>query len=164
MSPGDEAALCRELVPRVRAFALRRTGNAALAADVAQEVAVLVIEALREGRVEDPSRLSSFVLGVARNVLMALRRGERRRSELIERFGSALEPETRVEDHGVDRAKVDDCFAKLAPRARAVVALTFYADRSAEEIARELGVEPGNVRVIRHRALAQLHACMGGGS
>jgi len=33
--------------------------------------------------------------------------------------------------------------------------------RASEEIARELETTPGNVRVVRHRALAHLRACMG---
>src|SRR6185436_2761559 len=90
MSPHEEETLCRELVPRVRAFALRRTRDAALAADVAQEVTMIVIEALREGRVEDPSRLAAFALGVARNVVTSAQRGERRRSALLEQFAPTL--------------------------------------------------------------------------
>ena len=39
--------------------------------------------------------------------------------------------------------------------------LSFYADKSADEAARELALAPGNVRVIRHRALGKLRACMG---
>jgi RNA polymerase sigma factor (sigma-70 family) len=49
---------------------------------------------------------------------------------------------------------------RLSPRERAVVALTFYAERSTEDIARELATSSGNVRVVRHRALARLHECM----
>jgi RNA polymerase sigma-70 factor, ECF subfamily len=43
-----------------------------------------------------------------------------------------------------------------------VVVLTFFADRSADEVAKELGLAAGNVRVIRHRALAKLRECMSG--
>lgn len=158
----DEAALCRDLVPRVRAWAFRRTRDLALAADIAQEVSMIVVESLREGRIEDPSRIASFALGTAKNVLVAQRRGERRRMALLDRFGPSLEDVATIEEHTVDREKVEECFAKLAPRAQTVLLLTFYADRSADDIATELGVAAGNVRVVRHRALAQLHACMGG--
>jgi RNA polymerase sigma-70 factor, ECF subfamily len=162
VTPSEEEALCRELVPRVRAFALRRTRDVALAADVAQEVAVIVLQALRDQRVQDPARLSAFVLGVARNVITATRRGDRRRSALLEQFGPALvDTVAAVEDHRLDWPKVEACFDQLAPRARAVLALTFFADRSADEIGRELGVAAGNVRVVRHRALTQLQNCVG---
>jgi RNA polymerase sigma-70 factor (ECF subfamily) len=37
---------------------------------------------------------------------------------------------------------------------------TFYAESTAATVASELGVSEGNVRVIRHRALAKLRACV----
>jgi RNA polymerase sigma-70 factor (ECF subfamily) len=40
--------------------------------------------------------------------------------------------------------------------------MTFYAERRTVEIAAQLGLSAGNVRVIRHRALEQLRECMGG--
>jgi DNA-directed RNA polymerase specialized sigma24 family protein len=40
------------------------------------------------------------------------------------------------------------------------VLLTFYAEKTAGEVGRELGVKEGNVRVIRHRAVERLRACM----
>jgi RNA polymerase sigma-70 factor (ECF subfamily) len=43
-----------------------------------------------------------------------------------------------------------------------VVVLAFFADKSSDEVAKELGLSPGNVRVIRHRALGRLRSCMGG--
>jgi len=48
-----------------------------------------------------------------------------------------------------------------AERERTVVLLSFYADKSADDAGRELALAPGNVRVIRHRALGKLRACMG---
>ena len=36
----------------------------------------------------------------------------------------------------------------------------FFADKPADEVARELGLTPGNARVIRHRALMKLRECM----
>ena len=50
---------------------------------------------------------------------------------------------------------------KVHNSGRTVVALSFYGECSGEEVAEELGTTPGNVRVIRHRVLAQLQACMG---
>jgi RNA polymerase sigma-70 factor (ECF subfamily) len=43
-----------------------------------------------------------------------------------------------------------------------VVVLSFFAEQSGDEVAKALAVSTGNVRVIRHRALARLRACMGG--
>ena len=58
--------------------------------------------------------------------------------------------------------KLAGCLETLAERERTVVVLTFFADKSGDEVARELGLTAGNVRVIRHRAIARLRGCMGG--
>jgi RNA polymerase sigma-70 factor (ECF subfamily) len=50
----------------------------------------------------------------------------------------------------------------LPARDRAIVALTFYADHDADEIAAALGMTAGSVRVARHRAVGRLATCMGG--
>jgi DNA-directed RNA polymerase specialized sigma24 family protein len=42
--------------------------------------------------------------------------------------------------------------------------LTFYRDKSAEEIATALAMSIANVRVVRHRAVVALRACMEGAS
>jgi DNA-directed RNA polymerase specialized sigma24 family protein len=39
--------------------------------------------------------------------------------------------------------------------------MTFYDDQAGGDVARFLGVSEANVRVIRHRAIHQLRACMG---
>lgn len=159
-----EGLLCRRLLPRVRAWGLKHVRDEVAAVDLAQQVVIVVLEALRDGRVTELDRLGAFVIGTCKNTLGAQRRGERRRANLLEEFGPALAGTAEQTHRGLDQDRLAHCFERLAPRARAVVALTFYAERSADEIASELGVTPGNVRVSRHRALAQLHDCMGGAS
>ena len=44
-----------------------------------------------------------------------------------------------------------------------VLGVSFYAERTASEVARELSLKEGNVRVIRHRAVERLRACMTAG-
>jgi RNA polymerase sigma-70 factor (ECF subfamily) len=161
--PSAEVALCRRLLPRVRAWGLKHTRDEDTARDLAQQVLVAVIEALRANRVENLDRVTAFVIGTCKHVLGSARRGTRRRADLLERFGPAfadvVEP---PRDHGIDRRRLAGCLSKLAPRARIVLALSFFAERETDEIAAELGVSTGNVRVLRHRALADLQACMEG--
>jgi DNA-directed RNA polymerase sigma subunit (sigma70/sigma32) len=38
--------------------------------------------------------------------------------------------------------------------------MTFFADRTSEQIMDEFELSAANVRVIRHRALGRLRACM----
>ena len=48
------------------------------------------------------------------------------------------------------------CLVKLDLRSRVVVQMCFHDDATAEEIGAHLGTTAGNVRVLRHRAIAQL--------
>jgi RNA polymerase sigma-70 factor, ECF subfamily len=156
-----EAALCRRLYPRVRAYGLRHLRDRAAAADLAQHVLVVVLEALRAGRVEQPERLAAFVMGACRNTASDLRRGEQRRGALLERFGATFVATVEAEIV-VDRERLATCLAHLTARERAIVLLTYFADADGDAIARDLAMTPGNVRVVRHRALAHLHECLGG--
>ncbi len=63
----------------------------------------------------------------------------------------------------VDRIRLEGCLGGLEPRERVVVTMTFAEDRTAEEISEALSLTAGNVRVIRHRALARLRSCVEGG-
>ncbi len=155
-----ERALCQRYARRVRLFGLRHLKDEQLAADLVQQVLLLLIEALRAGRVEDPERLDSFVLSTARHLSWDLRRGERRREQLAERASAGLpegyEPVWRT----YDLRRIEHCAQELDMRERTVVILTFQEDQTAEEIGKQLGVSAGNVRVIRHRALDQLSRCV----
>ena len=61
-----------------------------------------------------------------------------------------------------DLERVAGCMEKLPQRERAVLLMTFYEDKPADEVGAELGLSPGNVRVIRHRGLARLRECVTG--
>jgi RNA polymerase sigma-70 factor (ECF subfamily) len=160
-----EAELCRRFAPRARLFGLRHLRSEAAAVDLAQAVLLRVLEALRAGRLREPERLGAFVLSACRQGVVDAVRAERRRAAARERFAPELAPAPAelpyVAGLGLDLERLRGCVERLAARARTVVALSFYAERSGEEVAEELGTTPGNVRVIRHRALAQLQACMG---
>jgi RNA polymerase sigma-70 factor (ECF subfamily) len=158
-----EAELFRRLSPRVRLYGLRHLRDAAAADDLVQDVMLTTFDGLREGRVREPELLASFVLGTCRRVVAGLRRGAERRRRILERHGRELVP-SAAEGSQLDLAHLARCLAALSERERSVVVLTFYADRRADDIATELGMNGGNVRVVRHRALARLRACVGGES
>jgi RNA polymerase sigma-70 factor (ECF subfamily) len=162
-SAAAEAELAQRFAPRIRLFGLRRLRDSAGAEDLVQEVLMTTLKALRTGRLQQADRLASFVLGTCRMTIANQRRGERRRAQLMVEFGHDLEPvpEPAV-DSMLDRDRLADCLGRLSARDRAIVALTFYAERSADQIARELGTTSGNVRVLRHRALSRLQDCLEG--
>jgi RNA polymerase sigma-70 factor (ECF subfamily) len=155
-----EAELYRRFAPRVRLYGLRHLRDEDAAGDLAQHVLLMTIEKLRQGAVRASDEIASFILGTSRTVVIDLKRRERRREMLREAFlprqvFARPEAETRLD---VDR--LDNCLSQLPDRERTVVFLTFYGERPAAAVAREIGVSEGNVRVIRHRALTRLRQCV----
>ena len=80
------------LGPRIRLYGLKHLRNEAAAADLMQDVLVMVLQKLREGAVREPERLASFVLGTARQMVVDGRRSGRRRSRILEAFPIDLMP------------------------------------------------------------------------
>jgi DNA-directed RNA polymerase specialized sigma24 family protein len=56
---------------------------------------------------------------------------------------------------------VHDALAALAPRARAVVVLRYWADLSVDQVAEVLGCPTGTVKSLNARALDKLRAVLG---
>jgi RNA polymerase sigma-70 factor (ECF subfamily) len=159
-----EAELCRRFWQRARLYGLRHLRGVTEAEDLAQQVMEVTLTALRSGRVDDPELLDRYVLGVCRNVARALRRSGERTAKAAQRL--ALEPAPAVEQppeppwgkQSVEHLTL--CLGGLSQREQRVVQLSFAQWQSSPEIAEQLGVAPGNVRVIRHRALRKLRECM----
>lgn len=159
-----EAELCRRLAPRARLYGLRHLRDAAAADDLAQEVLLLTLERLRAGRVRQPERLASFVLGTCRLVVRNQRRGHRRREALLDRFAAVFPRRTEPDSLLLDRPRLQQCLERLAQRERSILVLTFYAEQPSSEIAARLGLSPDNVRTLRHRAFQRLRDCVQGGA
>lgn len=157
-----EAELFRRFGHRIRLYGRRHLRNDAEADDLVQQVLVVVLERLRAGTVRDPAQLASFVLGTCRLIARGQRGGEVRRQRLLDRYGGdATAPVSAPASAALDVARLRHCLERLTARERTVVVLTFYGDRSGDEIGAELGMTTGNVRVVRHRAVGRLQACMG---
>ena len=154
-----EEALCRRFRPRIRLYGLRHLRDEAAAADLAQDVLAAVVARLRARAVREPDRLASFVLATCRQLAGSAVRIERRREALL-----AAEPLPAPHDpppEPLPRERLVRCLEALASRERAIVLATFYAEQPADDISREHGLSAGNVRVLRHRALRRLRACLG---
>jgi RNA polymerase sigma-70 factor, ECF subfamily len=87
----------------------------------------------------------------------------RRREELLDAFLPRQLFAAPDADIHLDLDRLEACLAQLSERERTVVCLTFYGERPAVAVAKEIGATEGHVRVIRHRALAQLRTCVTSG-
>ena len=156
-----EATLCRRFGRRAQLYGRKHLRDADRAVDLAQAVMLAVIEAARAGRIEDPLRLDRFVLGTCRNVALRMREVDARAQPIdqaaLEAI-AALPPPPALE--AVEIGALFRCLRGLEPRGRSVIELSFNEERSTEEIAVIVETPPGNVRVLRHRALAQLRQCL----
>lgn len=87
ISAGDrnaEQVFVARFQPRVRAMLQARTRNSDYVADLLQDVLIESICALRRGQLREPSKLTPFVLGIARNLLNGHFRGAARQPEPLE--------------------------------------------------------------------------------
>ena len=118
----------------------------------------MTLQKLRAGEVREPERLASFILGTCRQRVIDTRRAGGRREQLLDTFALDLIPEP--EPSHVDSGRLQHCLQRLPERERAVLIMTFYEERPADAVGAELGLTAGNVRVIRHRGIERLRACM----
>ncbi len=150
------------LVPRVRLYGLRHLRDEQSAADLTQQVLLMTIERLRGGKIREPELLASYVLGMCRMVVLDLKRGRWRRERVLRQFANDLPGPGVAAEPRVDTERLTACLERLSERERSVLVLTFHTERTAFEVAQELGLTAANVRVIRHRALVRLRLCMNG--
>lgn len=160
----EESELYRRFAPRVRLYGRRHLRDEGAGDDLAQEVLLLTIERLRSGEVRRPEAIGSFILGCSRMMAQAERRVARRRESLAAQFTQPTATMAWPSTADLDARRVAACLHELAERDRLVVLLTFYADLEAPRIAEDLGLSPGAVRTIRHRAIARLRDCVLGGA
>ena len=166
-APGEaheaESELYRLLAPRARRYGLRHLRDTHAAADLMQHVLALTIEQLRSGRLREPERVLSFVLGACRLTVMDQRRGERRREDLLQRHADAAPLDHAHIAPRLDHLRVADCLERLPERERTVLVMSFYDDQPSDAVGQQLDLSAGNVRVIRHRGIDKLRRCVDAG-
>lgn len=156
-----EAEVCRRFAPRIRLYGLKHLRTEDAAGELMQRVLLAVIEAMRARRIEEPQHFERFVLGTCRNLARRLRASDQRTEPTEPGMLEQLEM-PRLD--AVDAGALLACMRKLEQRALTVLHLTFYRDKSADEIATALAMSTANVRVVRHRAVVALRDCMEGSS
>jgi RNA polymerase sigma-70 factor (ECF subfamily) len=157
---GERAALkllLEEVSPTVNQWALAHTGNADDAADLAQDVLILLVRKLPAFRGD--SRFLTWLFTVTRNQAIEAhrRRGrQERKMELYHTNLSAADSERPSPERGLDSRRIKElvtAFLKELPqRQREVFQMAELQGLSSPEIGEILGVEPGGVRAALFKA------------
>jgi len=141
----------------VLAYATRRVGQPADAADVVAETFLVAWRRHREIPPGDEARL--WLYGVARRVLANHHRGDARRERLRERLAlfAASAPGT---DHAA-RLAVREALARLPEPDRELLMLTAWEGLEPREAASVLRISPAAVRTRLSRARTRLRNLLG---
>lgn len=112
----------------------------------------------------EPSRklLSTLTRNVARNRrrLHAVARPHASDPEIVDALPHAGGTVEELVAAAEEQVRLSGCLANLAEVPRAVVTLRMLEELPGEDVARLLGLTPGHVAVLLHRAKANLLACM----
>ncbi len=137
----------------ILAYAARRTGNAADAADVVAETFTVAWRRLED--VPPGEQARPWLYGVARRVLANHHRGIQRRRRLDERataeFARSMEVEPADLD-GPDAGRISAALGDLSVADRELLTLVGWDGLDPAEIAAMLGTSAATVRVRLHRA------------
>lgn len=146
---------------RLRVIAARRLGDWTLAEDAAQETLARVVEALGEGRLENAEALPGFVFQTARHVCQQWLRKRVRGRRAVVRF--AREARSSTDEVALwrlvsaeRRAEVRRAVDRLSASDRDLLRMLFLDAVDPATAAARLGIEPGALRVRKHRALKRL--------
>ena len=156
--PVAEQQFVRHFGELIRMVVLARTRSARLVEDVTQETFLRVLQLLRrQGGLEKPERLGSFVYSVCRRVLAEhLRKDRELGQDASQRtpFYHMLLDESLVRR---DRKRlVESALSELSPVERRALRLVFLEERDRAEVCRELGLSPDYLRVIICRGKSRL--------
>jgi RNA polymerase sigma-70 factor (ECF subfamily) len=149
----DWEAVYRDNVDRMYRVMFAKVGNRPDAEDLTAEVFVTALRPLRLSA--SAGEVRAYLLTTARTVLASYWRRTlgREITTLHEDWALAEPVETPVTSSA--NARAEAILAELPDRYRQVLQLRFLEACSLKEVAAELGVTVGNVKVLQHRALRQ---------
>lgn len=164
---GDEAAykiLLGELAGALRVTvraALRRLGKGdADSEDIVQEALIAIH--LKRANWDPALPLAPWINAVARyKVIDALRRQGFRAHVSVDDLADILPAQEKAEE---SRSDIERLVGRLGERAQRIVRAVSMEGRASSEVANELGMSEGAVRVALHRALKELAALYRGGA
>jgi RNA polymerase sigma-70 factor (ECF subfamily) len=153
-----EAELVERYSNGVMIIIIREVRDTAVAEDLYQETFRIVLEKIRQGDVREPERLSGFVCGVARNIVIDYFRRVARQESMTEIEEAAHIPHPAPDQLQKllqkEKADLVRQVLKEMPNERDVQALyRFYiADDDKEQICADLGLTSLHFNLVLHRA------------
>lgn len=155
--PSAEEEFVHLFASRITFLARRRTQDPEVARDLAQDVMLAVVCALRNGHLRDAERLTAFVYGTARNVINSYLR-TRSRLPREERIEAALLVATAHDplESAERRSLVGRALLPLDPADRRILLLTLVDGLKPGEIAARLGLSSDVVRARKSRAVKKV--------
>ncbi|HEU0175881.1 MAG TPA: sigma-70 family RNA polymerase sigma factor [Blastocatellia bacterium] len=136
----------------------REVRDASVAEDLYQETFRIVLEKIRQGDVREPERLSGFVCGVARNLVIDYFRRAARQENMAEIEDALPLPHPAADQlqELLQKEKADLVrqVLKEMPNERDIQALyRFYiADDDREQVCADLGLTIPHFNIVLHRA------------
>jgi RNA polymerase sigma-70 factor (sigma-E family) len=140
--------------PRLRRTAFLLCGNWHTAEDLTQTTLTKMFVSWRRIRRQDA------VLSYASRTLVNTYIADKRTRRSGEVITDSLPESAVAPDMPETRLMVLSALAKLAPRARAVVVMRFWADMSVEQVADVLGCSTGTVKSQSARALEKMRTVL----
>lgn len=159
---GDVQAFARlydRYMERVFKFVYYRVGRRLDAEDLTQEVFLNAWKAVRRYRQTGASFIA-WLFTIAHNLVVSFYR--KRKDESYPEDLEPVAPDSDADPEGEvmsrhDRLAVRRAVLQLRPEQQQVIVMRFIEDLTYGDIAAALGKKEGTVRVIQHRALAELH-------
>ncbi|MCB9113197.1 MAG: sigma-70 family RNA polymerase sigma factor [Anaerolineales bacterium] len=155
-------AVYDQYFPEIYRYALYRVGDQSLAEDIASDVFIRLLEAVRSGRGPE-TNLKGWLIGTASHIITDhLRKKYRRPEEEIPESLADLGPGPATEaDQREKNRLVRDAYSKLTPDQQMVLALRFGQGYSLEETATHMDKNVNAIKALQFRALAALQREIG---
>ncbi|HEY1105446.1 sigma-70 family RNA polymerase sigma factor [Agromyces endophyticus] len=147
--------------PSVWRYVVHLTGDAAGADDIVQET---LLRAWRTPRIlaQEPASTRSWMITVARNLVIDEARSARRRHEVD--VAEAPEPPAPAMRDATDALfeslLIEEALVSLTIEHRAVIVHAYYGGCSVAEVARRLGIPEGTVKSRLHYGLRALRLAL----
>jgi RNA polymerase sigma-70 factor (ECF subfamily) len=157
-----EAELVTLFKRRIAPIILRITNNPSLVEDFSQDTFLIVIRKIRNGDVNKPESLGSFVASVARNhAIEQIRESKRATSEDLELLEQVPDPSPSPLEQLQTSEKDDEIrevIGQLIPRDKLLMLRFYIKEEPKEVICADLGLTSAQFDRILHRARTRFKA------